>query len=90
MLSWQVEAGADEAVLDEPSDEMSGLTADDFILGSNHKPVSGSSAFANSLKTAMAPIKSAINKELPETVGHSSNKQLQITVNRLNSLRELN
>lgn len=76
MLSWQVDAGADEAVLDEPSTETIGLIEDDFILGSKLQP-------------ALAPTKSAITEGLPKTVRGSSNEQLQKTPNSLNSLEEL-
>ena len=82
-LSWQVEMGVDEALLDEPSSELSRLTLEDFILGAKLQPVSGSSA------TAMAPAKSAITEGLPKIMRGSSNKQRQTTLNSLNSLEEL-
>ena len=80
MLAWQVEMGADEAVLDTPVDECAGSTAADFISGAcPQPPTSSSSSGASSTTGAISAT----------AVTASDHPQPQKTLYQLTSLADL-
>ena len=55
MLAWQVEMGADEAVLDKPSHDLQAPQSSDDISGSTPTPVSVASQLSESQLSESQP-----------------------------------
>ena len=85
MLAWQVEMGADEAVLDTPADEPVGSSPADFISGA--RPQVATAAMATNAKMAATATTLPMADGLPATA--SDHPPSQKTLDHLTSLADL-
>ena len=85
MLAWQVEMGADEAVLDTPADEPAGSSAADVISGA--RPQVATATMATNAATATTATTLAMADGLPATA--SDHPPSQKTLEHLTSLADL-
>ena len=87
MLAWQVEMGADEAVLDKPSHDLQAPQSSDDIFGSNPTPVSVASLPSNSqppsVPTITAPSASPVTFPAPP------NQKVPVNLHQIDSLSDL-
>ena len=89
MLSWQADMGADEALLDTPSDGLSGLTLADFVLGACPQRLSSIASLGTCPPTDAPRITQSKNKGLSETPPAGLQSPPKKTLDHLTSLSDL-
>ena len=83
MLAWQVEMGADEAVLDKPSHDLQAPQSSDDIFGSNPTPVSVASLPSNS-QPPSAPTSTALSAS-PAPAAAPPNQTVSVHLHHIDS-----